>query len=139
MTVLTVPMIPRDTDVHGVTATSEFVYRVGFGFNRGFPHRVVVWDNTTRPNTDPVLRQGPCGMRGGPGAYIGPDGRGTDDTVTVWLSAESVSITNSGTNTGTPKSGQVYADVAPLSVSTELDVSGRRYRVIGEGALTPVV
>jgi hypothetical protein len=99
-----------DRERYGITHRSEHVYRVaGKGVhNRSHPHRIQVWDNTVRPNSDPDRLTEFTG-RVGPGAYIDPQGKGTDDPITVTTSAESIAITNSGRNTGTEPSGQVYA------------------------------
>jgi hypothetical protein len=101
--VITIELQPARDNTYGIMFQSAHVYRMaGPGLhNRAFPHRIVVWDNTVRPNT---------GGRTGPGTYVDPNGKGTD-APTSWLtSSESVTITNGGTNTGTVASGQVYAD-----------------------------
>jgi hypothetical protein len=101
-----------DQNSYGILFISRYVYRItGRGVhNRSHPHRIKVWDNTGRPNADPGRISEFLGRAIGPGRYIGPDGRGTDDEASATTSAESVAITNSGTNTGTVASGQVYAD-----------------------------
>lgn len=104
-----------ERDTYGITGRSAYVYRVaGKGLhNASFPHRVVVWDNTCRPNLhrgEPVRMVGEHGKReGGPGAYVDPHGRDTDSPLSVLLSSESVAITAHGANTGAAASGQVYA------------------------------
>jgi hypothetical protein len=113
MTTILIPLRPGseyDRTSYGITHRSEHVYRVtGKGVhNRSFPHRVQVWDNTVRPNTDPDQLTEFTG-RVGPGAYIDPQGKGTDAATTVTTSAESIAITRTGANTGTAVSGQVYA------------------------------
>lgn len=105
----------RERRDYGVTHRSTFVYRVwgsaaGSVHNRRSPHRVSVWDNTRRPNTAPDEWNEFTG-RPGPGRWLDPSRRGTDDAVTVLLSAEPVSIDSYDTGTGTPGSGQVYGDV----------------------------
>ncbi|GIE98951.1 hypothetical protein [Paractinoplanes rishiriensis] len=113
MSTVLIGMLPGsdyDRTTYGITHRSAHVFRVtGTGVhNRCYPHRVQVWDNTGRPNTDPGRFTEFTG-RVGPGAYIDPCGKGTDTPVTVTTSAEAVAVTNNGTNTGTEASGQVYA------------------------------
>lgn len=114
--VTTIEMCPGDkTDgTYGICFRSVFVYRInGKGIhNPTFPHRINVWNNTSRLNSDPDRFSPAIGRKVGPGRYISPHGHGTDDMMTVTTSAESTAITNNGTNTGTVASGQVYADRA---------------------------
>ena len=61
--------------------------------NRSFPHRVQVWSNTGRPNPHPgEVRWTEYGSIGGPGQYLDPRNKGTDDPATVYLASESVGI-----------------------------------------------
>lgn len=98
---------------YGITHRSANVYQMtGRGLhNRHAPHRVQVWDNTGRPNTEPDRWNDHSG-KPGPGQYLDPFGKGTDSPVTVTTSAEATAITSNGTNTGTVASGQVYASDA---------------------------
>lgn len=100
-----------DRKHYGITYRGAFIYHVtGKGLhNPTSPHRVTVWDNTVRPNTDPDAYSQYSG-KAGPGAYLDPSRKGTDEPVSVYLGAESTIITANGTNTGTKASGQVYAD-----------------------------
>ncbi|MEV1109961.1 hypothetical protein AB0I95_15090 [Micromonospora sp. NPDC049751] len=104
-------------EAYGITHKGEHVYHVtGAGLHsRSHPHRVVVWDNTGRRNFYPD-RWNECSGKPGPGAWLDPNGKGTDSEVTVILDAESIVITNNGTNTGTPASGQVYAPRPHLAI-----------------------
>jgi hypothetical protein len=103
-------------DSYGVLFEGMFVYDVtGKGLHsRHHPHRVVVWDNTRRPNPrngEPV-RYGQYGkLDGGDGKYLDPSRNATDAEQTIILDAESIAITSNGTNTGTAASGQVYGPV----------------------------
>lgn len=98
-----------DQKLYGITHRSRHVYRVGpHMHNALYPHRVQVWDNTRRPNTDP--ERFVSGRKVGPGAYVAPDGSGTDCEVSIVASAEPISIDRYGTGTGTEASGQVWAD-----------------------------
>lgn len=63
---------------HGFTVRGKNVH------NPAFPHRVTVWNNEHRPNTNPD--------RHGDGRYVDPDGQATNDAWTVYLSAESIVI-----------------------------------------------
>jgi hypothetical protein len=124
MTTHLIPMVPAPaarTENYGITHLSQFVYHTtGKGLhNRSFPHRIVVWDNEIRPRNDNAESnqyRPQHHLRHLDGAYIDPSGRPTDDLVTVLLDAESMAITNSGTNTGTVASGQVYSHTGPLMV-----------------------
>lgn len=104
------------TESYGVLFEGMFVHRVtGKGLhNRSYPHRVVVWDNTRRPNPrngEPV-RYGQYGkLDGGDGKYLDPNHNATDAEQTFILDAECISITADRTGTGHPQSGQVYAPV----------------------------
>lgn len=100
----------REREIYGITHRSAHVYEMtGAGLhNRSHPHRVTVWNNTRRPNTRPDEWNEHSG-KPGPGAYLDPRGKGTDEAVTVTTKAESIAITANGTNTGTVASGQVYA------------------------------
>lgn len=98
-----------DREHYGVTHRSAFVYRHGRGSG---PARVVTWSNTHRlnPRNGQPVRYGDMGPRdGGNGVYLDPRNRATDSPTSVLISLESTVITNSGTNTGTVASGQVYA------------------------------
>lgn len=103
----------RNAQSYGIRFRSKFVYRfTGTGLhNPSSPHRVNVWDNTGRPNTDPDRFKPALGRKVGPGAYIDPRGHGTDHATSILTNAESTIMTDNGTNTGTEASGQVYADV----------------------------
>lgn len=65
---------------YGIMYESARVFRVnGKGlYNPGHPHRITVWDNTVRPNGN------------GEGRYIAPDGKGTDDLVTITVDAQAM-------------------------------------------------
>ena len=137
-----IPMILEsdyNRKTYGIEYQSLYVYRMeGRGLhNPSHPHRIQAWDNACRPNVDPSA-PGPFNSGVvGPGEYIGPDRKGTDHRWHYVTAAESVAITNSGTNTGTVASGQVYAghvlavgDVVRLvfpdgSASRELRVTAR--------------
>ena len=62
--------------------------------NAGHPHIVTVWRNL--PNDDPTKRFNYPDMTPmppvGPGKFVGPDGRGTDDEITVTLSPRALVI-----------------------------------------------
>lgn len=113
MTTVIIPL-RRATDYeresYGITYRSEFVYSMtGPGLhNPHSPHRITVWDNTVRPNTEPWKYNQYSGKPGA-GRYLSPDRKGTDLTTSVLTSAESTTIASHGSNTGTPASGQVYA------------------------------
>jgi hypothetical protein len=97
---------------YGIRFESAYVFKMaGKGLhNRHHPHRIKVWDNTNRPNPHPgQIRHTDHGSIGGEGRYLDPFNQGTDSAATVTTSAEAIAITNSGTNTGTVASGQVYA------------------------------
>ncbi len=108
--------IPMFTDAYyareyNLIYKSEYVYRVrGATHNPSSPHRIQVWDNTDRKNTQPGEWNAHTGRKNGTGAYIDPRGYDTDHETSVLMSAESSVITNTGTNTGTRASGQVYAE-----------------------------
>jgi hypothetical protein len=70
--------------------------------NRSFPHRIAVWDNTRRPNTDPTRRVD--GRPVGEGRYVDPFGRGTDADRSFLLSAQSIVI--AATPTERPERGE---------------------------------
>lgn len=108
---------------YGVEYRSTFVYETsGRGFhNLHFPHRFKVWNNTVRPNEAPVYGPDAPGSMGygkiGPGKYVDPERKGTDEKYNYRVGSESISITNSGTNTGTEASGQVWSPLpAPLTI-----------------------
>ena len=111
---ITVRPATDDSTHYGVTHKSERVYRTS---KSNYPTRVVVWDNTRRPNPrngEPV-RYGEQGrLDGGNGRYLDPRNRATDDTVTVLLTTESIVLDAYGTGTGTPRSGQVWAEGEPI-------------------------
>lgn len=126
--------VGSDNDqTYGIRLRSAHVYRIsGKGtHNPNFPHRINVWDNTIRPNTDPERFVPALGRKVGPGAFIDPHGHGTDDMLTVMTSAEATAITNNGTNTGSVASGQVYAD-------TRLTIGDRVVLVFPDGGLSRV-
>ncbi len=137
-----------DRERYGITHHSTHVFRVtGKGVhNRSHPHRVQVWDNTLRPNTDPDRLTEFTG-RVGPGAYLDPQGKGTDSPITVTTSAEAVAVTNDGRTTGTEASGQVWApetvaigDFVALVYpdGTMSDPYRLTARPLGDSGLTPV-
>lgn len=109
---ITIEMTPAPSNTYGIRFKSVHVYRMtGPGLhNRSFPHRIAEWDNTMRLNTNPDEWSEYSGKTG-PGTFVDPSGKGTDEPTSWLTSSESVAITNNGTNTGTVASGQVYADV----------------------------
>ncbi|MDG4783275.1 hypothetical protein O7614_26805 [Micromonospora sp. WMMD961] len=114
-----------DKRTYGITHRGVFVHEVsGKGLhNRQYPHRVQVWDNTGRPNPrngEPV-RYGQYGrIDGGDGKYLDPNHNATDEPVTVLLSAESIAITNNGTNTGTWDGGQPFGAALKVGEAVRL-------------------
>lgn len=68
---------------YGIQFTSARKFKVtGKGVHsRHHPHELVVWDNTTRPNPT-----------GAGGAWIDPNGRATDENVSIHLSARAIVI-----------------------------------------------
>lgn len=108
MTVI-IELLESDTyngEHYGITHRSRYVYHVTGPklHNPSAPHRLKVWDNTRRQNNAPD-EYAPNRGKPGPGAYLNPDGKGTDEAASFLLSAEATVITN----TGTVASGQVYA------------------------------
>ncbi len=118
------PVLPAsdyDRENYGIKDRSALVYRVQNQpgerravkrlHNPEYPHRVAVWDNTIRPNTDPESWSDHAG-RVGPGRYVSPSRKGTDAEWSVYLSAESMGISpnRSQPDTGDIRSGQMYAD-----------------------------
>ncbi len=106
------------TEHYGVLYKSRHVYSTTRSHS---PTRIVVWDNTCRPNPDKGKGLGDR-LHGGnvltrhsaPGtataAYTDPHGKPTDDPVTILLSTESTVIcADTRFNTGQAGSGQVYA------------------------------
>ena len=99
---------------YGILFRSTFVYETnGSAFpNSSFPHRFTVWNNSVRPNEGPLYgpdAKGPMGVgKIGPGAYVDPHRKGTDELYSYLIGSESTVITNNGTNTGTAASGQVW-------------------------------
>lgn len=76
------------------------------------PTRLVVWDNTGRINKrngQQVNYSNYGVIDGGNGRFLDPQNQATNDPVSILLTPESSVITNSGTNTGTVASRQVYA------------------------------
>lgn len=124
-----IPVLPTSDDRrrYGITHQSALVYRVmnapgerrvSFRLhNPEYPHRILVWDNTGRPNTDPETRD-EHGRNAGPGRYLDPSRKGTDAETTVRLSSESTAISpnRSRPATGDPRSGQQYAQDVVLTV-----------------------
>ena len=111
-----------DREQSGITHRSEFIYRISGRNTSRDPHRVLVWDNTVRENSpDHPHKYGPDapGAFGvgkiGPGKYVSPKRKGTDEPVSFTWQRECSVITNNGTNTGTPASGQVWSPIT-LSV-----------------------
>jgi len=98
---------------YGITHKSTTVHKVTGKRDGSYPHRVVVWDNTGRPNTEPD-RWNEYSGKPGPGQFLDPRRKGTDEPTSILLTAEAVVIDAYGTGTGTPGSGQVYG--APLAV-----------------------
>lgn len=83
---------------YGIRAQSEFVYRA----TDHYPVRVVLWDNTSRPNDGHIAYAGD-------GRWLSPNNKATDDMLTILLSPESIGISsNRDMTTGQPGSGQVY-------------------------------
>jgi hypothetical protein len=97
---------------YGILFVSDYVYPItGRGVhNPEHPHRIQVWDNTIRPNTNPDEPTQSGGKRG-PGRYISPDGKGTDNPISVLAAAEVKVWDRYGTSTGTPGSGQQFEPV----------------------------
>jgi len=97
---------------YNVTHESRYVYRVAGSYA---PTRIVVWSNVNRPNPrdgQPV-RYSDFGPRdGGNGQFLDPGNHATDEPVSTYLEPESSVITDSGGNTGTVASGQVFAPTA---------------------------
>lgn len=107
----------RTTD-YGILYESRHVFSTTKSHS---PTRVVIWNNTHRPNPDRGKQLGDK-LRDGcivtkystPGIterrYIDPQGKPTDEKVTILLSPESTAIcADTRLNTGQPGSGQVYA------------------------------
>lgn len=97
-------------NTYGVLYKSRNVYQTS---KSNGPTRLVVWDNTSRVNFrdgEPV-RFGECGpIDGGNGCYLDPNNKATNHPTSLLLTPESSVITDSGMNTGTVASGQVYAN-----------------------------
>lgn len=117
------------TETYGVTDASAFVYKAEAST---FPTRLVAWDNTGRPNlrNGQPTRWGNAGaIDGGNGQYLDPNNLATDAPVSVLITPEASVITDSGTNTGTQASGQVYdanRTVLRTGDTLELVYSGMR-------------
>jgi hypothetical protein len=109
------------------------------------PTRLVVWDNTGRPNPDlgkglgDKLRNGnvlttyTVGQGHGTRRYIDPQGNPSDEPITILLTPESsVICADTRMNTGQPGSGQVYAPgvLADGDSATLVYPSGTRREVI---------
>lgn len=95
---------------YGIRAKSMYVYET---VRSHYPTRVVLWDNTGRPNKrngEPV-RYGEYGPRdGGNGRWLDPHNKATDDMLTILLSTESIGISSTpGMSTGQRGSGQEWA------------------------------
>lgn len=110
-----------DKEHYNITHRSAFVYD---SQRTHSPMRLVVWDNMNRPNpyrnaklgdvigtgqnaqtiTEWFLSTGRTKPR-----FYDPHNEPTDEPFSFLLSLECTVITNSGTNTGTIASGQVYA------------------------------
>jgi hypothetical protein len=116
----------RNSNSYGITHQSTHVYRTSGGRFQSphSPHRVVVWSNAHRLNPHPgEVRPTEFGSIGGEGKYLDPHNKGTDDPVTIILTAECSVISAHGNGTGMPASGQVFA-AEPLAVG---DVVHLRY------------
>ena len=118
MTVHTIVLETARPNTYGITYRSTSVYSASRSYS---PTRIVVWDNTGRPN----MRNGQpqrwtnYGKRdGGNGRFLDPANNATDDAVSVLLTPESTVITDNGTNTGTVVSGQVYAESQTRDIDT---------------------
>jgi hypothetical protein len=85
---------------YGIRFVSPLLYDVaGPGLhNPSLGHLVQVWDNTGRENTTPDTWNQFVG-KPGPGRYLSPDGKGTDEARTVLLSAQPDMITSPPTLT----------------------------------------
>jgi hypothetical protein len=110
---VTIEMSYADSNAqsYGIMFESKYVHTVKGSRNREYPHRIKIWANMFRKNPHPgEIRYTDFGSIGGEGKYLDPQNRGTDEPVSVLMSAEAIVITNSGSNTGTIASGQVYGE-----------------------------
>ncbi len=82
------------TEHYGISFEGATLHNVtGRGVhNPSFPHSVTVWDNTVRPNSEPEFFNSFIGRKTGPGRYVDPSGRGTDNPTTIIFGSESVVI-----------------------------------------------
>jgi hypothetical protein len=97
---------------YGILFESTFVHEIPEDRNnRSYPHRFKVWSNVNRPNKWPEGEWTDFGFRGGPGAYVDPNNKGTDEAMSVTISTEAMCISAHGDSTGTKASGQVWGDV----------------------------
>lgn len=112
MTHFMIPMVAGDKrdQGYGIRAKSAFVYDTT---KSHYPTRLVLWDNTGRPNKrngEPVSYTNYGPRDGGNGRWLDPSNRATDDMLTMLLTTESIGISSdTSMNTGQPGSGQVYA------------------------------
>lgn len=129
-------MADAGPNTYGITHKSVFVYRMtGPGLhNRYKPHRIRVWDNTNRPNNRPDTYNSMTG-KPGPGAYLDPSGKGTENPISYLTAAEPTAMTNTGTNTGTVASGQVYANIT-LAVGDVVSLLLPDYTLLGPFTIT---
>lgn len=101
--------VPESRMGYGIRAESKYVYRTNKSHS---PTRVVVWDNTGRPNkrNGQPVEYGNYGPKdGGNGRWLDPHNKATDDMLSIELTPEaSVICANTDMNTGQPGSGQVY-------------------------------
>lgn len=113
-----VPASAYDRENYGILFDGAALHTMtGRGVHsRHHPHRIQLWDNSIRPNNDPEFWSEFSGKRG-PGAYVGPDGKGTDAQLSIVLNAQAVVIS-------------AYADPDALSYGDALaigDVVQLRY------------
>lgn len=140
MTTHILPMLPAsdyDQRSYGILLRSALVYQVRNApgerrpahrvHNPGYPHRIVVWDNTIRPNTDPDSYSEHTGHKIGRGRFVDPHRRGTDEEISVLLSSEEISISpnRSRPATGDVRSGQQYAqeDILTIGDTVQLQMA----------------
>ena len=98
-----------DQKTYGIRYHSQYVYRVA---GSASPTRIVVWDNTVRPNArdGQSVRYGNYGpIDGGNGRYLDPHHNATDVPFSFLVSPEASVISAHGDGTGSKASGQVYA------------------------------
>lgn len=106
---------------YGILFESTFVHEIPEDkHNRSYPHRFKVWSNLNRPNQWPEGQWTDFGFRGGPGKYVDPNNKGTDEPSSFTISTEAMCISAHGDSTGTKASGQVWGDVVHVDDTVTL-------------------